>query len=176
MPTNLGFRGQGTHPLAGRLGTARHRPRGSGGFGPVTQFGRQREGDQEVGARQQAVGLLVEPALVLPCWQVGQCRLPHDRPIAWISPQDWQTSSTVPSSPVRHAGDRVQHLLVLPGHGGAEPLEILSAVPPQHVGDSRMGYSSISLLITAIACSWLTVVRWRSDSSSFAASCGRGSA
>ena len=36
-------------------------------------------------------------------------------------------------------GDRVQHLLVLPGHGGAEPLEILSAVPPQHVGDGRHG-------------------------------------
>ena len=24
-----------------------------------------------------------------------------------------------------------------------------------------MGYGSISLLITAIACSWLTVVRWK---------------
>ena len=36
-------------------------------------------------------------------------------------------------------GDRVEHLLVLRGHGGAEPLEILPAVPPQDVGDGRHG-------------------------------------
>ena len=34
-------------------------------------------------------------------------------------------------------GDGVQHLLVLPGHPGPEPLEILPAVPPHHLGDGR---------------------------------------
>ena len=38
---------------------------GRDGFGPVAQLGRQREGDQEVGARQQAVGLLLEPGFRL---------------------------------------------------------------------------------------------------------------
>ena len=30
-----------------------------------------------------------------------------------------------------------EHLLVLRGHRGPEPLEILPAVPPHHVGDGR---------------------------------------
>src|SRR5208282_5973522 len=57
-------RGQGAQRLAGSLeqGGAHHVLMASG---QRAQLGRQREGDQKVGARQQAVGLLLEPGLDL---------------------------------------------------------------------------------------------------------------
>src|SRR5271157_43450 len=55
-------RGQGAQRLAGSLeqGGVHHALMASG---QRAQLGRQREGDQKVGARQQAVGLLLEPGL-----------------------------------------------------------------------------------------------------------------
>ena len=133
-------RGQGCAAPRWKPQTARRRSRADG-FGPVAaQLGRQREGDQEVGARQQAVGLLLEPGFRLVVL-AGRAM-----PIAARSADRVDLPAGL--SGVEHGaefacaarGDRVQHLLVLPGHGGAEPLEILP----------RQGSSACCCILTTV--------------------------
>jgi hypothetical protein len=49
--------------------------------GQLAQLRRQREYDQEAGARQQVVGLLLEPGFGLIVLAGRAMWLPHDRPI-----------------------------------------------------------------------------------------------
>ena len=137
MPTNLGFAAKAQR-LAGSLeqGGVHHALMASG---QRAQLGRQREGDQKVGARQQAVGLLLEPGLGL-LVLAGRAMPVAARSADRVDlPAGLADVEHGPEFACAARGDRVQHLLVLPGHGGAEPLEILPAVPPQDVGDGRHG-------------------------------------
>ncbi len=103
----------------------------------LAQLRRQREGDQEVRTRQQAVGLFLEPGLGLVAL-AGRAM-----PVAARAAHGVDLAAAL--APVEHRaqltraarGDGAQDLLVSPGHRGPEPLEIRPAVPPHHLGDGR---------------------------------------
>ena len=105
----------------------------------IAQPRRQREGDQEVGTRQQAIGLLLEPGLGLVAL-AGRAM-----PVAARAAHGVHLAAVLAA--VEHrpqlagaaGGDVAQHLLVRRGHRGPEPLEIGPAVPPHHLGDGGHG-------------------------------------
>src|SRR5258705_3065702 len=114
----------------------------------VAEPGRDGEGEQEVGARQQAIELVLEPGLGLVLLAGGTV------PVA--AGASHRVGRSAGLTPVDHASqlagaagaDRSEHFLVLRGHRRAEALEIGRAIPPEHVGDGRHRTTPTS------ACRW----------------------
>jgi hypothetical protein len=104
---------------------------------PGAQRGRDREGQQKVGARQQTVGLGLEPSTSL------VLLASRTMPVAAGATHGVLAAArraTIKHSPqlTRSTGhDRLEDLLVLRGHRRTESLEIGRAVPSHHVGYGR---------------------------------------
>jgi hypothetical protein len=120
----------------------------------------EREGQQKVRTGQQLGGLFLEPGFGL--------SLLAGRTMAIAAGTAHRMRASTGDAFIDDhsqlggaAGtNRLQHLLLFLGHRRAEPLEIRPAVPPEHVGDGRHGYT-ISLSIAARACSCPSEVRCR---------------
>ena len=107
---------------------------------------RQREGHQEVGTWEQAVGLLLEPGLSLVAL-AGRAM-----PVAARAAHGLHLAAALAA--VEHqaqlaraaGGDCPNHLFVSRGYHGPEPLEIRPTVPPHHLGDGGHGSGPHQLL------------------------------
>jgi hypothetical protein len=109
------------------------------GTNPVAQLGRQRERQQEVGTGQQPGGLFLEPCLGLVLLAGGAVPVAAGAAHGMGVPAG-RTGIEDRAQPAGAAGGNgMDHFAVLGRHRLAEALEVVSAVPPQDVGDGGHG-------------------------------------